>query len=64
MEYQIAGGPMFFNDMTFLVIFVIGMILMIIGFGFRDRNLGIVLLGVSFLAVLAVSIKKAIDLFS
>lgn len=55
---------MFFSNTTFLVVFVIGMILMIIGFGFRDRNLGMVLLGVSFLAVLAVSIKKAIDLFS
>lgn len=55
---------MFFNNMTFLVIFVVGMILMIVGFGFRDRNLGLVLFGVSLLAVLAAVIKKAIDLFS
>lgn len=55
---------MFLNTTMFLVIFVVGVIFMLIGFGFRDRNLGLVLFGVSLLAVLAAIIKKLIDLFS
>lgn len=55
---------MFFGNITLLVIFVAGIILLLIGYGFRDRNPGLILLGTGFLATLFVLIKKAIDLFS
>lgn len=55
---------MFFGNTELLVTFVIGMILMLIGFGFRDRNPGMILLGLGFLATIFVLIKKAIELFS
>lgn len=55
---------MFFGNTELLVTFVIGMILMLIGFGLRDRNPGMILLGIGFLATIFVLIKKAIELFS
>ncbi|WP_322999628.1 hypothetical protein [Castellaniella sp.] len=54
---------MFFHSNALLVIFVLGVIVTFIGFGFRDRNPGILLLGVGFLATLFVIIRKAIDVF-
>lgn len=54
---------MLFGNMTLLVIFVFGVILSIIGFGLRDHNPGIVLLGIGFLAVLFALINKAIEVF-
>ncbi|MAK55173.1 MAG: hypothetical protein CML17_04940 [Pusillimonas sp.] len=55
---------MFFHNNTVLVVFVIGVILLIIGFGLRDRNPGMVLLGIGLLATLYAVIQKAIELFS
>ncbi len=54
---------MFFGNMWLLAIAVAGVILALIGFGMRDRNPGMVLIGIGFLAVLFAVIKKAIDLF-
>ncbi|MFC4299723.1 hypothetical protein ACFO0J_16895 [Castellaniella hirudinis] len=54
---------MFFHSNLLLVLFILGIIAMFIGFGFRDRNPGIVLLGLGFLAALAAVIQKAIDVF-
>ncbi len=54
---------MFLNNMTLLVIFVLGVIATFIGMGFRDRNPGIILMGVGFLATLFAIIQKAIDTF-
>ncbi|NLZ11541.1 MAG: hypothetical protein GX086_09450 [Alcaligenaceae bacterium] len=55
---------MFFGNNTVLVIFIIGVLLLIIGVGFRDRNPGMVLLGIGLLATLYAVVKKAIELFS
>ncbi len=54
---------MFFHSNTILVIFVLGVIATFIGFGLRDRNLGISLLGLGLLATLFAVINKAISLF-
>ncbi|WP_298015171.1 hypothetical protein [uncultured Castellaniella sp.] len=54
---------MFLHSNLLLVIFVLGVIAIFIGFGFRDRNPGIVLLGTGFLITLFVIIRKAIDVF-
>ncbi|MER1967046.1 hypothetical protein [Castellaniella sp. GW247-6E4] len=54
---------MFLHNNTILVIFILGVIATFIGFGMRDRNPGIVLLGIGFLAVLYAIIGKAIDVF-
>jgi hypothetical protein len=54
---------MLFGDTTLLVILVLGVIAMLIGFGLRDRNPGMLLLGVGFLAVLLALIQKAVDTF-
>jgi hypothetical protein len=54
---------MFLHSNLLLVIFVLGVIAIFIGFGFRDRNPGIVLLGIGFLITLFVIIRKAIDVF-
>lgn len=54
---------MLLNNMTLLVIFVLGVIATFIGMGLRDRNPGIILMGVGFLATLFAIIKKAIDTF-
>ena len=50
---------MFFGNNTVLVIFIIGVLLLIIGVGFRDRNPGMVLLGIGLLATLYAVVKKA-----
>jgi len=42
---------------------VIGTILVFIGFGFRDRNPGLILLGIGFLAIVYAAVRKAIQLF-
>ena len=55
---------MFFGNNTVLVTFIIGVLLLIIGVGFRDRNPGMVLLGIGLLATLYAVVKKAIELFS
>lgn len=55
---------MFFHNNTVLIVFVIGVILLIIGFGLRDRNPGMVLLGIGLLATLYAAVQKAIELFS
>tara|TARA_R110000850_G_scaffold277133_1_gene423245 strand:- start:22295 stop:22486 length:192 start_codon:yes stop_codon:yes gene_type:complete len=57
-------GVMFFHNNTVLIVFVIGVILLIIGFGLRDRNPGMVLLGIGLLATLYAVVQKAIELFS
>lgn len=54
---------MFLHNDTLLVIFIVGVILTIVGFGLRDRNPGLVLLGVGFLATLFVVIRKAAEWF-
>ena len=56
-------GPMFLNNITLLLIFVVGVIAFIIGMGFRDRNPGFVLMGIGFLATLFAVVRKAIELF-
>ncbi|HLR78722.1 MAG TPA: hypothetical protein VK062_06700 [Burkholderiaceae bacterium] len=54
---------MFLNNVTLLVIFVLGVIATFIGMGFRDRNPGIILMGIGFLATLYAVVRKAIELF-
>ena len=54
---------MFFQSTTVLVIFVLGVIALLIGFGLRDRNPGIILLGLGFLATLYAIINKAVEVF-
>ncbi|WP_397473873.1 hypothetical protein [Pusillimonas sp.] len=54
---------MFFHNTTLLLIVVLGIIVTFIGFGLRDRNLGLVLLGIGFLAIVYAVITKAIELF-
>ena len=54
---------MFFHSNAVLVIFILGVIALFIGFGLRDRNPGIILLGLGFLATLFAVIRKAIEVF-
>ena len=54
---------MFFHNTNLLIIFVLGTILCFIGLGFKDRNPGIILMGLGFLAALYAIIRKAIELF-
>ena len=54
---------MLLNNTGLMLVFVAGIILTIIGFGFRDRNPGLALLGVGFLAVLFAFVNKAYDIF-
>ncbi len=54
---------MFFHSNLLLALFIAGVIAIFIGFGFRDRNPGIILLGIGFLITLFVAIRKAIDVF-
>ncbi|MGE4369315.1 MAG: hypothetical protein AB7E12_06520 [Burkholderiaceae bacterium] len=54
---------MFLHNDTLLIIFVLGIILAIVGFGFRDRNPGLILLGIGFLITLFVVVQKAADVF-
>ncbi len=53
---------MFFGNNTIMIAFVVGVVLMFIGVGFRDKNPGMVLLGIGFLAVLYALIRKAIEI--
>lgn len=46
-----------------LVLVVASIILMVIGFGFRDRNPGLILLGSGFLIALYLIVQKAIEVF-
>ncbi|CAM5197420.1 putative protein OS=Castellaniella defragrans OX=75697 GN=HNR28_001171 PE=4 SV=1 [Castellaniella denitrificans] len=59
----IKRAAMFFHSNLLLVLFILGIIAMFIGFGFRDRNPGIILLGTGFLVALFVIIRKAVDVF-
>lgn len=54
---------MFLHNTTLLISFVIGVILTLIGFGFRDRNPGVILMGIGFLAVLYAAVTKALQTF-
>lgn len=54
---------MFFHNTSLLVIVVVGVVLMFIGFGLRDRNPGLILLGLGFLAIIYASVQKAIEVF-
>lgn len=54
---------MFFGNMILLVIFVLGVIFTLIGFGLRDHNPGMVLMGIGFLATLFAIISKSIEVF-
>lgn len=54
---------MFLNNMTLMVVFVLGIIAIFIGMGFRDRNPGMILMGIGFLATLYAVIQKAIEIF-
>lgn len=54
---------MFFHNTTLLLLVVLGVIVTFIGFGLRDRNVGLVLLGVGFLAIVYAVITKAVALF-
>ncbi|MDY0310274.1 MAG: hypothetical protein RBR29_10885 [Castellaniella sp.] len=60
---RIERATMFLHNNLLLVLFILGIIAMFIGFGFRDRNPGIILLGTGFLVALFVTIRKAIDVF-
>lgn len=51
------------SNTTLLILFLAGMVLCFIGLGFRDRNPGIILMGVGFLAVLYAVVQKAIETF-
>jgi len=55
---------MFFHNTTLLVIVVVGAVLMIIGFGLRDRNPGLILLGLGFLAIIYAVVRKAMEVFA
>lgn len=54
---------MFLSNTSLMIMFVLGIIVLFIGFGFRDRNPGMVLMGIGFLATLYVIIQKAIETF-
>jgi Na+/phosphate symporter len=54
---------MFFGNNTIMVAFVAGVVLIFIGVGWRDKNPGMVLLGIGFLAVLYALVRKAMELF-
>ncbi|MFA5663460.1 hypothetical protein [Castellaniella sp.] len=54
---------MFFHNNTLLIIFIVGVIATFIGFGLRDRNPGIILLGLGFLVTLYAVVRKAAELF-
>lgn len=55
---------MFFGNNTVLVVFIVGILLLIIGVGFRDRNPGMILLGSGLLITLYAVVQKAIELFT
>lgn len=55
---------MFLNNTTLMVIAVLGVIATLIGMGFRDKNPGIILMGIGFLVTLFAIIQKAIKTFS
>ncbi|GAA5233362.1 hypothetical protein [Verticiella sediminum] len=50
------------SNNTLLVFVVVAVTLMLIGFGFRDRNLGVILAGVGFLGALAAAVYKAVQI--
>jgi hypothetical protein len=54
---------MFLHNQTLLILFILGVILTIVGFGFRDRNPGLVLLGMGFMVTLYVVVNKAAQWF-
>lgn len=54
---------MFLNNITLMVIFVLGIIATFIGMGFRDKNPGVILMGLGFLATMYAIIQKAIETF-
>lgn len=54
---------MFFGTMWPLAVAVVGIILCFIGFGLRDRNPGLVLMGIGLLAVLYAVFNKAKEFF-
>ena len=54
---------MFLNNMTLMVVFVLGVIATFIGMGFRDKNPGVILMGIGFLATLYAVIQKVLDVF-
>jgi len=54
---------MFFHNTALLAVFVLGVLLTFIGFGLRDRNPGLILIGLGFLAILYAVIHKAQALF-
>ncbi|MBV2180812.1 MAG: hypothetical protein KUL86_06200 [Castellaniella sp.] len=54
---------MFLHSNAILVIFILGVIAMFIGFGFRDRNPGIILLGIGLLVTLFAVVRKAFEVF-
>lgn len=58
------GFFMFLNNTTLMVVAVLGIIATLIGMGFRDKNPGIILMGIGFLATLFAIIQKAIKTFS
>lgn len=62
--YFTLGSFMFLNNTTLMVVAVFGIIVTLIGMGFRDRNPGIILMGIGFLATLFAIIQKAIKTFS
>lgn len=49
------------SNNTLLVVVVVAVTAMLIGFGFRDRNLGVVLAGIGFLFALAAAVYKAVQ---
>ncbi|WP_139208525.1 hypothetical protein [Achromobacter sp. NFACC18-2] len=51
-----AMGP---HTNTMLIIIVTGVALMLIGFGFRDRNLGMTLMGLGLVTAIGAIIYKA-----
>lgn len=54
---------MFFGNNTLLIIVVLSTIIIFIGFGLRDHNGGVILIGLGFLTALAALIYKAVITF-
>ncbi len=64
VQAQRQEKTLFFNTNTLMVIVVTGVALMLVGFGFRDRNFGLVLMGVGLITAIISIIYTAILNFS
>lgn len=60
---QLLRCPMFLNNVTLMIMFVLGVIVALIGMGFRDKNPGMILMGIGFLTALFAVVKKVMEVF-